>query len=113
MALVLPELAKDVDLLPNEVFQNTGARKSLSGLADAVDLATSSVATAEALKQAGYHTIVAQHGNRTSNEVGTMEAVKLTQLAAAAKQGSLLGVRWWWGCYPVACSRWCSRWCWC
>mgnify|MGYP001076617952 CR=1 FL=1 len=93
MALVLPELAKDVDISPNEVFQNTGARASVSGLADAVDLATSSVATAEALKQAGYHTIVAQHGNRTSNAVGTMEAVKLTQLAAAAKQGSLLGVR--------------------
>ena len=97
MALVLPELAKDVDISPNEVFQNTGVRASVSGLADAVNLATSSVATAEALKQAGYHTIVAQHGNRTSNEVasqvGTMEAVKLAQLAAAAKQGSLLGVR--------------------
>ena len=93
MALVLPELAKDVDISPNEVFQNTGARASVSGLADAVNLATSSVATAEALKQAGYHTIVAQHDNRTSNEVGTMEAVKLTQLAATAKQGSLLGVR--------------------
>jgi hypothetical protein len=93
MALVLPELAKDVDLSPNEVFQNTGARASLSGLAEAVDLATSSVASAEALKQAGYHIIVAQHGNRTSNVVGTMEVVKLTQLAAAAEQRSLPGVR--------------------
>jgi hypothetical protein len=112
MALVLPELAKDVDISPNEVFQNTGVRASVSGLADAVDLATSSVATAESLKQAGYHTIVAQHGNRTSNAVGTMEAVKLTQLAAAAKQGTLLGARGGGGCCPVACSRWCSRWFW-
>ena len=112
MALVLPELAKDVDISPNEVFQNTGVRASVSGLADAVDLATSSVASAEALKQAGYHTIVAQHGNRTSNAVGTMEAVKLTQLAAAAKQGTLNGARGGGGCCPVACSRWCSRWFW-
>ena len=92
MALVLPELAKDVDISPNEVFQNTGVRASVSGLADAVDLATSSVASAEALKVAGYHTIVVQHGNRTSNAVDTMEAVKLPQLAAATKQGSLPGV---------------------
>ena len=84
MALVLPKLAKDVDISPNEAFQNSGARASLSGLANVVDLATFSVASAEVLKQAGYHNIVAQHGNRIYNAVGTLKAVKLIQLAAAA-----------------------------
>jgi hypothetical protein len=75
MALVLPELAKDVDISPNEVFQNTGVRASVSGLADAVDLATSSVATAEALKQAGpTEVVLLQELERFNKLIRTMKA---------------------------------------
>ena len=127
-ALVLPRCVRWVELfarstsplLPSPfpsslplptVSENTGARTTASGLADAVDVATSAVAAAESLKGVGFYRIVAEYGNQTATEPGTKDAVSLPHLSGAAKHGSLTiaggsGIAVWWY------RGWCWCWCW-